>query len=207
MRIHDILTEGRDAYLFHGTDLVSALDIISDNSISSSSQYEHNPTGVSLSRDYVLARDFGTYFERQFPVVFVLDQQKLVRSRHKILPRRDSYPKGEVVPAGTTGKYIEKSGQHTVDNSPVYRGREAEEMVLADISPLSQYLVSINIAPKHLVEASKDAEYYTWMSDEGHTDLSKKAFVAAIRALAKNPLLNRWLPRVQWAKGSEQIPK
>lgn len=202
-----MLTEGRDAYLYHGTSLVSALGIIAANKIEGSSQYDHNPTGVSLTRDYVTARDFGTIWERQFPVVFVLDQQKLVRSRHKLLPRQDSYPKGERVPDGTTGKHIEKSGRYTVDNTPVYRGREAEEMVLSDLSPLSDYLVSINIAPQHLEQAGSDPDYYVWMSEEGHTELSRKQFFNSIHALLAHPLLNRWVPRVQWIKGAEQIPE
>lgn len=174
------LLEGRDAYLFHGTDLVSAIQILKTNSLEGTQQYEHNPLGVSLTRDYRIARDFGTYWERQFPVVFVLDQQKLVRSRHKLLPRRDTYDSGTRAPD------------------------EAEEMVLGNLSPLSSFLISVNVHPAHLREALRDEEYHDWMNDE--YGVAPEELIAGIKALASHPLLNAWLPRVQWTKGAEQVP-
>jgi hypothetical protein len=149
--------------------------------------YEHHPTGVSLARDYRVARDFGTYWERQFPVVFVLDQQKLVRSRMTLFPRRDFDGNGNV------------------------RGRESEEMVLGNIAPLDQYLISINIAPLHLQEALSNASYLDWMVEDfgPHWEYaaSRQKLRNAIKKFAQHPLLNRWVPRVQWdAKRSDQIP-
>jgi hypothetical protein len=182
MRYHDILSEGRDAYLFHGTDLVGAIEILRSNKLIGTQQYSHNPFGVSLTRDYRIARDFATYWERQFPVVFVLDQRKLVQSRAKLLPRRDSFESGYVPP------------------------REAEKMILGDLHNLSEFLISVNVHPAHIKEALSDEEYQEWMMDEREVG-SREQFIEGIKELARYPKLNAWLPRVQWAKGTEQIPK
>lgn len=170
------LHEGvNDHYLYHGTDLMSAISILLDNKIDSSQEYDHDPTGVSLTRDYWTAREFGTYWERQYPVVFVLDAQKLRQSRHKITPRRD-----------------------TTDNPDEFRAREAEEMVLSDLTPLSQFLVSVNINRGACEHALADNEYLDWMIEEkGGFPFTKSraALKAAIKAFAKSPLLNRVRPR------------
>lgn len=168
-----VLNEGKDAPLFHGTDVNAAAHIILDGKIDASSQYEHNPTGVSLSRSYITALDFGTYWERMFPTVFVFDQRKLVNSSLKIIPRADSFESGYFPP------------------------KEAEEMVLSDL-PLEPYLISINIPMEQLEQALGDIgeEYRQYRSDEGYPDLTPEKWQANIKNLMRHPKLNRWVPRV-----------
>lgn len=179
MRWIDFLTleEGAaDHYLYHGTNITSAIEILRDNAIHESSQYEHNPTGVSLTRDYTVAHRFGTMWEREYPVVFVIDAVKLKRSRLKVIPRQDSPEPGK------------------------YRGREeAEEMVLGDLAPLSDYLVSVNVKPSDIDSALKNKEWMDYEIERYGNDSickSRRTLMAAIRAFAKSPFLNRVRPRI-----------
>ena len=171
--MNTVLNEGKDAPLFHGTEINAACHIIHDGKIDESSQYEHNPTGVSLSRSYVTALEFGTYWERMFPVVFVFDQQKLVHSRLKIIPRADSFESGYMPP------------------------KEAEEMVLSDL-PLEPALISINISAEHLEQALGQIgeEYREYLNAEGWPDLTPEKWRANIEELMRHPKLNRWVPRI-----------
>lgn len=169
------LNEGRDAPLFHGTEINAACHIILDGKIDASQQYEHNPEGVSLSRDYTTAFNFGTYWERSFPVVFVFDQQRLVRAPLKILPRRDTYDSGTVAP------------------------HEAEEMVLSDL-PLEPYLISINISPEEIETALNGQfgkDYLEYLQSEGWPQLTEETWRENIERLAQHPKLNRWVPRIE----------
>lgn len=185
----EVLTEGRDAYLFHGTDLLSAISIIRDNKIRAGQHYEHHTPGVSLTRDYLIARDFGTYWERQCPIVFVFDQQKLVQSRMKVQPYRDTSEPG------------------------VYRDREAEELIHGDIDNLSQYLISINVDLDHLEAALKSKPYWEWMSEHGSfPDLkfvnNRGTFIRLINQyIVRHPLLNKWRPRVTHKPGTKDDGK
>lgn len=180
MRFRDLITEGRDAPLFHGTALVNALSILHDNKITAGQQYPHNPQGVSLARDFKIAHEFGTYWDRQYSTVLVLDQQKLVGSRSKIVPYRDT------------------------DDQLKPRDRESEEIVYGDIYPLDRFLTSVTIPPDQLQKAAKDTKYHAWMIDE-YGDYceddswtfmkNKKTFRAAIESLMHHPKLNVWKPR------------
>lgn len=185
MRYRELLFEGRDAPLFHGTDLVSAISITRHNQIDANQQYEHHPRGVSLARDYLVARAFGTYFDRVVPVVFVLDQQQLLNSNLKLRPYRDTSEPG------------------------VYRERESEELVLGDIASLDRYLISINVDMKQLRKAATNRGYQDWCIDEygwvNHLPFLKnrRTFVTAINKFSQHPKLNVWVPRVTAAKGTE----
>ena len=190
MRYHELLTEGRTAYLFHGTDLLSAISIIRDNQIDASQHYEHHTPGVSLARDYLAARAFGTYWERQCPVVFVLDQEKLVQSTHKVVPYRDTSEPG------------------------VYRERESEELIHGSLPNLNRYLVSVNVDMDHLEAALQSRDWWRWLRSE-IPDLphlkylnSRGAFLQMIdRYIVKHPKLNKWVPRVSHAPGSKDDGK
>ena len=180
MRFRDLITEGRDAPLFHGTALVNALSILHDNKITAGQHYPHHTPGVSLAREFQAAHSFGWAWERQYPTVLVLDQQKLVGSRSKMVPYRDTNDRHEL------------------------RDRESEELVHGDIEPLDRYLVSVTISPADLMKAVQDAEYHQWMVEE-YADyveddswtfmVSEETFRAAIESLTHHPRLNIWKPR------------
>lgn len=182
------LLEGRDAYLFHGTDLLGAIGIIRDNTINAAQHYEHHTPGVSLAREYVVARDFGSYWERQCPVVFVINQQKIVQSRMKIAPYRDTDDQGQP------------------------RDRESEELIHGPIQNLNQYLISVNVDLDHLEAALRSRSYWEWMKDE-HSDFipflkTRSTFLRMVnRYIVRHPLLNHWVPRVQYRSGTKDAGK
>jgi hypothetical protein len=176
MRAYELNEGVNDHYLYHGTDLASAINILRTNQIDSASQYEHNPEGVSLTREYTVAHDFGTMWDRQYPVVLVIDAQRLKQSRAKVVPRRDSPSPGE------------------------YRDRaEAEEMVIGDLPNLSKFLVSVNVKPADIAAALKDRDWAEEVMDQnGGEDIFKtrRTLLAALRAFTKSPLLNSVRPRI-----------
>lgn len=179
MRYFIELVEGRDAYLYHGTALVNALSILKDDKIYGSNDYYNSKVhginsergAVATSRSYSTAKAFGTYWDREFPVVLMLDQRKLSQ-RHAIKPYRDYSAFGDVRPA------------------------EFEESVPGDIPNLSRYLVSINVDLADLKKAISDKEYVSYMMEQYEEWFgSKKDFVAAMRSLLKHPILNKVSPR------------
>lgn len=124
-----VLMEGRDAPLFHGTNPHSAVRIIQDNSIEAHTKHfdaDHQSLwrvpGVSLSRDYRAAKNFGG-------IVFVIDQTKLAQSR-QITPISYWGKSKEPAMAGET----HRTGQFA----------EAEEFVPGSIS-LPKYCIEIRI--------------------------------------------------------------
>lgn len=167
------LLEQQYAYLYHGTDINSACHIIRDGKIDGSQHYEHHPVGVSLTRDYVTALEFGRYWERDFPVVFVFDQEAIRRAQTKLSPRRDT------------------------DDLEQPREREAEETIIGDLA-LEPYLVSINIPPAELERAAgKGGESYrSYLHGEGWDELTKRKWKAQLSLLMKHPKLNRVVPRI-----------
>lgn len=173
MRSFEFLNESQRAYLFHGTDINSAFRIVQDGKIDGNQHYAHHPVGVSLTRQYLTALDFGRFWERQFPVVFVFDQQRIIDSRLKLAPRRDSSEPGN------------------------YRDREAEEHVLGDL-PLEPYLVSINIPADELQRALAKAgeEYRDYLQGEGWDELTKRKWKNSIQKLVTHPKLNAIVPSI-----------
>lgn len=161
------------AYLYHGTTLNAVIEILRDGYVRSSSQYAHNPVGVSLTRDYRIALEFGRYWEREFNVVLVFDQEAIIRSNLKLSSRRDSCEKGN------------------------YRPSEAEEMVIGDL-PLDRYLVSINIPEQEFARAlgKTGQEYVEYLHGEGW-DLEWEDWKNGVETLARHPLLNAVLHRAE----------
>ena len=200
MRLRDLFEQSRQP-LFHGTSLLNAMCIVHENRIGASQQYDGQPKGVSLTRDYRLARDFGTYWDRKFPVVFVLDWDKL-RQHRKIMPYRDY---------SLAGRY-DDDGKLNWEKE--YRGgwedREKEEVVLGTLDNLSNYLMSINVDPRHLKRAAANREYLRWMMEEmgdvthalGVT--TQKALKDRIVQFASHPLINKWVPKVAVKPGTEK---
>jgi hypothetical protein len=168
--------EGRDAYLYHGTELANAVAIVRDNMIDGYTEREHLPFAVSTTRDPRLAFDVGTWWDRMHPVVFVLDQRKLAQAR-KIVPHVDVDSDGEV-----WGYDREKSPTRQ-------RGKESEERVIGSIKPLDRYLVSINVDPSFLARARRDETARYSVHETGNFKTSKE-FLAALDAFSRHPKLN-----------------
>lgn len=174
--ISNTIKEGRDAYLYHGTSLGHALLILHDNKIYGTRE-QNEAYGTRTSRNYRMARLFGTFWERVYPVVFVLDQAKLVHN-HKILPYRDHDPSGYPRPD------------------------ESEEIIIGDLTNLSTYLISINIDPNHLNDAMNKNEWKdTFIEDNKDQNndiyINRRQVNRGLKVLAAHPLLNKWLPLVQ----------
>lgn len=87
MRYDEILTEGRDSPLYHGTGWNAALQIITSNEILPNSSHKPKKLlmhgdelvqGISLTRNLNTAFDFGK-------IVFEIDQRKLSQT-NKLVP-------------------------------------------------------------------------------------------------------------------------
>ena len=124
-----ILFEGRDAPLFHGTNPNSAVRIIEANEIEPHTKHfdaDHQSLwrvpGVSLSRDYRAAKNFGG-------VVFVIDQTKLAQSR-------------QITPISYWGK--SKEPEMAGETHRTGQFAEAEEFVTGGIS-VARYVTEIRM--------------------------------------------------------------
>jgi hypothetical protein len=181
MQLSEILTESRQAPLFHATSLEAALAILAGNKIAGTTgqrldarrgkRYKmrnddwhgavygykmkggRDAKGVSLTRDY----NFANSWQRS-DVIFVLDQAKLAQTT-EIVPI-DHVNNGSYDYAAIGFKHME----------------QAEEFVIGDIAPLSRCLLSINVS----------------LSQIDRVELEQ--FINQ-RVLWGNPLLNRWYPR------------
>lgn len=87
MRLIDILIEGRDAPLYHGTSLDNAIEIMRTFVILGDTTHridDRYVSGVSLTRSYRYA-EWWSRQESDIGVVFELDQAALA-ARYKIIP-------------------------------------------------------------------------------------------------------------------------
>lgn len=160
-------------YLFHGTPLRFALDILRSNQISTGINWREEGDRVALSRNFLVARDFGTYGEiEDTPVVLVLDWAKLA-SNYQIHPYNDTQPDSDEL----------RSNKFSID------GTEEEEAVYGEIRPLSKYLMSINTDEGMLDRAMTDPDIMGYYVDEygDKPHLVRRAIIA----LKANPALNR----------------
>lgn len=144
------LMEGRDAPLYHGTNIIDIGNIIKDSSINGETYLKVNNKeykGVSLTRDYKTALKF-THFvdyeytnnENGFNSVIVLDQRKLSQM-YKIFPI--NYWETE------EGKHIlntdfddDPPNFYTQKHSSIF---EFEEFLVGDIKLTDDILISVNI--------------------------------------------------------------
>ena len=169
------LIEGRDAYLYHGTDLARAVSILRDNEIYGTTEKEHLPFAVSTTRDPGFAYEAGTWFDKEHPVIFVLDQRKIAQ-RFRITPHSDKNADDEAWEGSNT------------------RGIEAEERVVGSLKPLDPYLVSINVDPDFIARARRRIRDWVGKEDENYGGLplydTRKVALAALDALAHHPKLN-----------------
>lgn len=165
------MTAGRDAPLYHGTSLDSAVRILDSNTIRGGSDYQseedafYRQKGVSLTRDKRFAETW-----RGMGVVFVLDQTKLDHD-YKIRAR-DYFYNG-----------------FTKD-----KRSEREEFVPGDIKNLTKYLRKIYITPislgKMLAHAIQERQehhatkYLMMLSASPYFDPKQGEY---IRSFLKNP--------------------
>jgi hypothetical protein len=121
MKLRQII-EGRDAPLYHGTQMPHLLSILKNDTLDKGIHWGRpgEPDGVRLTRSLSVARSFAE--DREFPGgVLVLDQSKLVQ-KHRMVPYRD------------------------VDSTGAYFSDEAEEVVVTEaIQPLSRYMTGIYV--------------------------------------------------------------
>lgn len=165
-----MLKEGRGAYLYHGTPLENLLFILRDNVIKTGTNWRGEGDRIATSRDWRVARDFGIQGEWSgYPAMLVLDERKLSQ-RYKIKPHRD------------------------VDNEGVPWSDESEEMIMGNVEPFDQYLVSINIDPQILDHAATDQGFLRHLVERGFSKSMGKAS-DAIESLRRHPKLNVWQPR------------
>jgi hypothetical protein len=142
MRVRDILSEGRDAPLFHATNYQAALSIIGANRIAPNPDRPQlvngkSVLGVSLTRRW----DLATQWAR---VVFELDQSAVV-TRHRVVPFSMD---GTHRPNAPTRLMI-----HDPDNPFSTRRNhgerntrmEAEEFCVGGVSPLRPYVIKVHI--------------------------------------------------------------
>jgi hypothetical protein len=137
MRFHELMNERvREAYLYHGTGLWSAGQILTNDEFAPKTEHEppSDPRvpfpkevvkGVSLSRDPRVAGGFG-------PVLFHLDRNKLAQ-RFKIEPM----------------DFWGHSSEPTLMGVGRRRAKyaEAEEFIVGSIRPASAYIVYFTISP------------------------------------------------------------
>lgn len=149
MRYLDIINEGRDAPLYHGTGIGAAILILQSNKIIARTEqdsrflagyglksvklpqgFDDSPVqGVSLSRSKAFAETFGE-------IVFELDQRKLAQT-NKIVPYdfwSAAAPKNDPSQRSQRGYGIRKY--------------EYEEFCVGPIDPLSRYLIAIYMTQK-----------------------------------------------------------
>lgn len=130
MKFKQFLEEGRDAHLYHATNMSALVSMLKEDKISGHTIHSARGIRPNLKHKHQRQHDNGVSLTRYFeyamtwgPVVLVLDQRKLAQ-KHKIVPVDWYYD--------------------TSDHSVMYR-EEAEEFVIGDIKNLKRYLLGIQI--------------------------------------------------------------
>jgi hypothetical protein len=153
MKWDEIINEGRDAPLYHGTSTDTAISILQADSISAMTQHDALAVGrsapvfgVSLTRDIRTALDIGQ-------VCFEVSQTKLTQNR-KLIPI-DFTPFN---PSHTWSVHNPRSSALTkrAQGSNPHGDRfEHEEFCVGAIAPLNRYLVAIHVIRKHLSQIER----------------------------------------------------
>jgi hypothetical protein len=144
MFIHEILCEGRDAPLYHGTTFGGALLILKQNKMADRTSHSNmdldDINGVSLSRSPRIAHGFGA-------VVFVLDQRRLSHN-YKISPV-DYWDTDEKKSFYEPTPYT-REGEYT----------EAEEFVIGPINNVSRYIIRLEMVMTQYERMMKHVIYH-----------------------------------------------
>lgn len=151
MRWNEIITEGRDAPLYHATSVLGAINILHSDRINATTQHpDHgigDEVGVSLTRLRSVTKHFGD-------VVFVIDQAKLRQTRR--LRPVDYWGLNNEPELAGVGR---RRGHYA----------EAEEFLAGDLEPLHRYLLAIDIPRKvffALYERAKESpDFYRVLLD------------------------------------------
>jgi hypothetical protein len=165
-----------DMLLHHGTDLLGAIGILRDDRIDASQHYAHQVPGVSFAREWRMAHDFGTYWERLNPVVLTTSRTLLRKRRGSVVqPYRDTSQHGET------------------------RKRESEELLVGPLERVSEVLLSIDLDPLDLEAAMESREDWEWLLRESHDPPAHlrtwSAWCMAVERLSRHPLVNAARPR------------
>jgi hypothetical protein len=164
-------SQPQSAYLFHGAPLDHLVSILRDNCISTGINWRGEGERVACTRNWKIALGFGNQGDfDMFPAFLVLDWAKLAKKYH-IVSYEDCDMHGEA-----------------------WKTSEQEEAVCGEITPLSSYLISINVAPEVLLAAMQDREYADWVVGEKSFFSSPRYWFAALQRLSQSPKLNAWRP-------------
>lgn len=145
MRLIQVL-EGRDAPLYHGTQMPSLLSILFLSGVLNKGAHwgrPGEPDGVRLTRSFKTARTFAE--EQELPGGVLELNQTVLAQRHKMVPYRDTDSSGEVWPD------------------------ESEEVVIVDsLDPINRYLTGIYVQNEAIQETFKEMDWYR--KNEGNMD-------------------------------------
>lgn len=168
------LQEGRDAPLYHGTNLISMAMIIQEDALSEGVHWGRpgEPNGPRLARSFKVSWDFAMHPETGQGGVLQLSQTKLAQ-RYRIVPYRD----------------VDMHGDHWAN--------ETEEVVIAkEIRPLSRYLEVIWLSDRvvetalndHRMVDSPEDEYLRYGAE--YFGLDSSVVRRGVEILANHPLRN-----------------
>lgn len=180
MRLNELF-ESKSAPLYHGTELLFLAAIVRDDTLSAGVNWGRvgEPNGPRLTRNYRVAMTFAQDNEFGMGGVLVLDQQK-ISQRHRIQPYAD----------------VDAQGQRW--------SNEFEEVPLvAELYPLSRYLVSINVDPRHIRKVMADKDLMGFRVAEDPSPMSELFATfdechAALANLLHHPKLNASVPHGRW---------
>jgi hypothetical protein len=163
------LDEGRDAPLYHGTDMIGLIGIIRENTINGSDPSDaigYKKTTVRLSRDINVAKRFSIGFSAGGDGgILELDQTKLSHN-YKLVPFVDS-DNGALRDLG--------------------HGESEEVVMTTAIHPLSRYLIAIHVSDANIEESLQDDVIAELINHElyGATPENVRSYILAI---ANHPL-------------------
>ncbi len=137
--VEQILNEGRDAPLYHGTAWRCLEKILTENKLKAVSQLPFKngiKNGVSVSRDYRTALQ---YSNESSGCIFVLNQRK-ISQRQKIIPLKWT---------NLLKKYDEYEYRNIV-MSGLENVNDKEEFILGDVKNLYSNIISVNFSDEDL---------------------------------------------------------
>lgn len=167
------ITEGRDAPLFHATDVSGASNIVRTDVIEARTfqrtdysgpgawSNKNEPaayreySGVSLSRSRKYATRYA-FHEKNFNtvIIFELDQRKLAQT-HKIIPY-NYYGAG-------LNQY--NQGKARIQNPWEHHMNEQEEYVIGAIKNLNRYILKLHVMSELTMETLNSKAYYKTLRD------------------------------------------
>lgn len=148
MRLYEIICEGRDADLYHGTSLEKLNRLLQDNVLYANTpihsdlvpkQLKHYKKTVSLTRNSAVATNFARAASIKddsndsTPVILVLDQAKLYNSAGKRMKPYDDL------------ESLDKTYSSGETSSRSRGPNEAEEVVFGSIDNIKSYIKKIII--------------------------------------------------------------